>query len=784
MEKLEFLDIHKVITETLNISDNSKLEIIGSWFFKFLNSEEEDLKLSIPSYEYEFSIIAYDYLRLFSITFYLVKESQINTYENTCLFNVFIYNPKIDVKNINDFILDFKTIKNNIALWNVDTNTELNQFIPVFNRDQITSEKDLKIIYNSFNLFKAIRKHKLINYPILIDLHKNILSFNIFKDFIPKIKVSENIILVDKKIDDEFAEEMEDKLIENIIKLRIDIKYPNSKRPHDYLLGNNIGPKRFSLIYMNRFANEDENKFGIRLLPREYSEKKSVSILNNFDFEIVNTKHNKSLYDLLSNFKKKWKNLGLNKNVTPFPRIWFLLVNKGYSKEEWHIQFENDYPEIANKPIINDVKKIISELHDLDWIKDAFANFSNSKFLFPELMGLKKKMLGSAFRRFEDYTKKLYPNLVFIEEKLDNDYKNIILLDAFNKVDIVNKGQLSLNGDLKIIVPDFIYYNYQPFIKYYLFDYQSSILINSSREKLDINFETNKEKILSLKSLLFKEINSEIKNYNNKYNVEIDEPSIENIKNDEENDNELTGAEEAEFAQRVSFTKNPLTFIITTIKNEEINTLENEMVLVRRNCISTIPVKALIVGDLFLQNKDLNNLIMDDNLYNRLSEIPTKIKSYQNELLQYKDIYNKLKIKGISYSNETYFKNTYLLPIEKINNNSFRVPRRKKDWRTICDLLTIGQSEMDIAFIAYYGREKKNRIKELYKEVINLFLEKEYFSMAEDPIVLSEMESIVEKFQDIFKLDNYYNPQEITISIASTIMNELQFKEIKNLKYE
>jgi hypothetical protein len=56
--------------------------------------------------------------------------------------------------------------------------------------------------------------------------------------------------------------------------------------------------------------------------------------------------------------------------------------------------------------------------------------------------------------------------------------------------------------------------------------------------------------------------------------------------------------------------------------------------------------------------------------------------------------------------------------------------------------------------------------------------------MAEDPIVLIEIESIIEKFHDIFKLDDYYNPQEIAISITSTIINELKFKEIKKLKYE
>ena len=783
METIEFHSIHKVVLNTLNIEADYRLEVIGRWYFIFLNSEEVELKLSLPSFDLEFSKIAFNYIRLFSITYNLVHIKKLDNFENTCLFDIFKYNPKKEVGRINDFVLDYKTVKNQIAFWSCDTITELKHFLPVFSRGQISSEKELKEIYNSFKLFKEIRKYKLINFPVLIDIKIDILSFNIFKNFEIKNNVSEINVLVDKKIDDDTAIDKRKDIESEKISKRIRISYPNSKRIHPYLI-ENIGAKRFDLIFMNRFAYKDEDEQGISLLPREYSENKSTSILADYEFEIINTEHNKVLFNLLKGFKNKWTNLALNHFVAPFPKEWFLFVNKSWSKEEWYFRFENDYPIIANLPIISEVKMIISELHDLDWIKDAFDETCNSTFFIPEFKGLKMKRLENVFNSFKKHIITLYPKIVFIEEKLDYDYDNLILLDAFNKVDIVNRGQLCLNGKLKIVVPDFIYFSYQPFIKYYLFDYQASILINKSREKLDANFETNSGNILSIKNTLFKEINTERNIYNKKYNIEIEEPSVTDIENDKENDNEFTGAEYVEFAQITTSSRNPVILKITTAKNEEIKVRDTEIVLVQRNCISTIPVNALLVGDLFLQNKDLNNLIMDDNLYNKLSEIPSKIKSYQNKLLFHNNIYNILKNRGISYSDEKYFKNNYLLTIEKINNNNFRVPRRKNDWRIICDLLNIGQSEMDIAFIAYYGREKKNRIKELYKEVINLFLVKEYFSMAENPIVLIEIESIIEKFHDIFKLDDYYNPQEIAISITSTIINELKFKEIKTLNYE
>ena len=582
--------------------------------------------------------------------------------------------------NIDNYLLNFKSSKNGIGLWGEgDTITDLNEFLPVFKKEQVFPA-DLKTIYNSFNLFKSIRKNKLINLPILIDLNKDFLSFNVFKGLETKNGISENIVLLDEKLDDDKAIIIRKKIEEKKTSLSLNIRYPNSKRPHPYLI-ENIGDKRFELSYMNRFAHINFEEVGIRLLPREYSENKSAPILVGFEYEIISTEHNKTLFDLLKNFKNQWRELDLNKFVAPFPKEWFLFVNKGCSKEEWLAQFKNDYPAIADKKIIKDIEKIISELHDLDWIKSALEKFSYSKILFPEFIGIKKKRLCAAFNLFKNYIFNIYPNIVFTEETLDNNYDNIILLDPFNKVDIVNRGQLCLNGKLKIIAPDFIYFSYQPFIKYYLFDYQANILINKSREKLDANFETNNGNILSIKNTLFKEINTERNIYNKKYNVEIEEPSVADIENNKENDNEYTGAEEAEFAQITTSSRNPVILKITTTKNEEIKVRDNEIVLVQRNCFSRIPAKALLVGDLFLLNHDLNNLIGDDNLYHKLSVIPEEVKNFQNDLYKINNIYKILKTKGVSYQDKSYFNRTYLLTEDKINDTTFRVPRRKNDWK-------------------------------------------------------------------------------------------------------
>ena len=110
METIEFHSIHKVVLNTLNIEADYRLEVIGRWYFIFLNSEEVELKLSLPSFDLEFSKIAFNYIRLFSITYNLVHIKKLDNFENTCLFDIFKYNPKKEVGRINDFVLDYNII--------------------------------------------------------------------------------------------------------------------------------------------------------------------------------------------------------------------------------------------------------------------------------------------------------------------------------------------------------------------------------------------------------------------------------------------------------------------------------------------------------------------------------------------------------------------------------------------------------------------------------------------------------------------------------------------------
>lgn len=83
MGKINFKSINDLTIDVIEFKNSSKLNVIGKWYYKFLKSQEEQLSLSIPSFNREFSFIAYNYVRHFSIiikfsTKHLLKVSRVH----------------------------------------------------------------------------------------------------------------------------------------------------------------------------------------------------------------------------------------------------------------------------------------------------------------------------------------------------------------------------------------------------------------------------------------------------------------------------------------------------------------------------------------------------------------------------------------------------------------------------------------------------------------------------------------------------------------------------------
>ena len=773
MGKLEFENIHNVIIDCLDKGSDNNLEVIGLWYYRFLKSDQEKFALHLPFYSIEFTKLTYTYVRLFTVGFNLLKQNELTNFDSTCLFDVF---KKSSQTKVNDLTLDFCKKKDNFSLWGEDTLTKLDDFLPVFNKEKLIDFDKPKTIKNTFQLFKSIRNSNLIDTPILIGVDEKILSFNNIDEEVGEL-ISEKQFLVknvpDKSSFDDFASELEEEHTKHLNNILL-FKYPYSKRSHPYLTYPVDMPnKHFKLVFNNRLAYNDILEEDIYLLQDE------AKLATQLKYNIVDTNHNTELYELFKSFKTQWIDLELNKFTTPFPKYWFLFLNNSLTKEDWLIQFKKDFPAVAEKPIIRLVENIINEVIKLNWIKDEITD--STKILFPELKSNRKKRLEFIYKNFKKYIKTINQEVEFISSVDLNNYENVIVLDSFNIIDLVNKNQCDYNGEINILVPDFIYFGYQPWIKYHLFNYHFTPLLNGLREKLDTNFSSNKTNIEELKNKIINEITAEFKTYRSKYKVEIQEEDllVDSDEKPREEDIEFTNEEEIENT-KLDKERNKKTVLINQNLENELTISSTEKILLQKDTLLYVKAGSLRVADVIVRNNDIVNLSTSQQIIDKLVNYPPAVLNYQNRLFKTENVYNILLKNGLSIETQSHFKKKYL--IEKTCIKPSIIPRSKKDWKIICEFLNIDHSAEQLAFIAGKGRTKQNELKKIYKSIIDLLLKNHWIGTIEDPNVITAVSEIVKQCNSIFTNTEPIEISGISESIISNILDQLKFTEIRTIK--
>ncbi|MDC0178030.1 hypothetical protein OAJ14_07790, partial [Polaribacter sp.] len=273
-------------------------------------------------------------------------------------------------------------------------------------------------------------------------------------------------------------------------------------------------------------------------------------------------------------------------------------------------------------------------------------------------------------------------------------------------------------------------------------------------------------------------IKADLKNYSSRYKEGLEDAEIEEENPDLE-DLEFTNEEEIETFNPEFFEENE--FIII---NDNLTISSNEEVLLQRDSLLYVKAGALKIGDRIIRNSDINDLIQSNNFYDKLIDIPHDVLLYQKQLFAKDNIYQILKNKGISYQHHSYFDRTYAL--EFVDEQNFRIPRRKKDWAIICEFLNINDSDKQLSFIAYYGRSKQNELKQMYKTIIELFIENNWLGTIENPLILESVSQIVKQKNTIFNISDSSEITEVDVSesIISTIISQLEFTEIKTIRNE
>ena len=366
---ITFEKIHEVVVEALDISKNYsyKLSVVGNWYYNFLESDSSNLLIHVPEYSDEFVNLACDYIRLFSLTYRLAMKPKLIEFNDTCLFNIFNYNSRLNRFPENSrSTYDFIKEEGDILIWSSgedDVLVSRDRFMPVFLKVQVERTSNWKNIYNTFKLFKFIENKGLINYPILINFEEDLCVFlsssnlNISHNYLS----FKTILWNNREMDDQVAANLEEELRENDVLHQITIKYPYHKNIHTWLSG--IGKKSFELIFNSRFCYQELSEDSVYLLPNELKDNVSSFIGSKPSIIVTDTNHNTDLFELLNNFRQYWQEYRFNKFTTPFPKYWFLFINQSISQEEWFEMFKADYPDVATKPLIDSIKKIIELLY-------------------------------------------------------------------------------------------------------------------------------------------------------------------------------------------------------------------------------------------------------------------------------------------------------------------------------------------------------------------------------------------------------------------------------------
>jgi hypothetical protein len=782
--EITFEKIHEIVVETLNLKEehSSFLKIVGKWYYNFLQSPAEKVTLHIPEYEEESINIAYNYVRLFSLTYRLIIRLPLTDFENTCLFNVFDYNKKrAHFLNNAKSTIDFVKQEGNVLYWSDNVLISKDRFIPVFIKEQIENSH-WDDTFNTFKLFKIIETKGLINHPILINFSKDLcLSLSTGEQIAAKEFVLFKTVNWDaKKYTQEDAIEIEDELLSQDFSHQVSVKYPYHKNIHSYLL--DVGKKRMGLVFNSRFYYQNIIDTDIYLLPNEIHQNKLVFDEYFSKFKILDTNHSHHLFKALNEFRIAWRAYEFNKFTTPFPKYWFLFINQSIPKDEWFEMFKSDYPDVSERQIISSVKVIIDLIHDLNWSKLFIEGVKNPVILLPEVRGLKKKKLEKSLNSFKNYLLSNNSKTVFIENNDDYEYrehKNLLVLDGFNIINLINIFQR--NEDLQIVIPDFLYFNYQPWIKYQLLNYQFDALLNPKRELLDENFIVNKEVFTKQRYELINGIKSDIIKYRKKYNVEEEIIVIEeNLSTNEDivfrNEEEL----EISLATKERTTETELQ--IETTNGKVFKLKSGNQILLQRTSIILCRASNLVPGDCFITMNEINSVIDKDAIINKLSLIPDSVVDFQIELGKKLDVYHTLEKYGLVYKSEKYFNDKYVLNEEEHTSEKFILPKKKDNWKIICEYLGINYIDTNQAWISHYGRRHINEIKGIYKHIFNLCIDGDYLSEAENPILLNKIAEFLEEKKEVFEEGEGANKMDLAKSIISAIINELPFHQVKEIK--
>lgn len=782
---------HNTVLDTLrsrniNCDKGDLLRFIGISYAKFLASDQQTLSLHVPFYKETFVDDLVDYLVTLDLLIKVFSKTGIVDFKGTSLYDGFSYT-KDSNRSVDHYFKPFNRQQNEALFYEDEIVVSQHRFIPMFNSNE-TSLPDCESIDIAFSLFATIARMELLHEPVLINLKDDVtlfLSTALSLNGLELLTRGVNQRSIDRNGN---IDEILDELATYNISRTISVKYPYYTNIDSRILREFPSAKKFEICMKSRICYSEIDSDEVMLLKREIEGldfRISQTVSN---FEILDSRHDSSLFEYLRGLRLSWKEANLNPYKSPFPGKWFLCIHQGEPLEFWTNSFRADFPLVIGF-LLQNALKVIEQIYQINWAgniltpdQEAIVIPPNSNS-FSRVFSSFQNFLTNQFRRVFIYTDKL-PYRTF-------EGRRIVILDPFNKVLFANLGNVLDASTIKVICPDFIYFNYQPFAKYFIAQYQFDALIQGARIWYDPNYENSLHEWESLKKVIIKESGVELRKYEEKY-LKIEEQALSDLRPVDRvevlSDDSFSELTEPEVVEMLDNRRKPEIFgmptsieVITAdgtkyfLKPDSLILLEDH----NHHIIQTTADNA-IQGWHFVPISEIDKAINKTLVAEKMVAIPKSSLNWKYELFLRSRSNSRLyRTLGLSVL-ETTFNNDYLSEHEIVNSTDLHLPRAKMDWEIVCDYL--GVREMEEVWRFHKCKDNINSLKKAYREVISYMSAKSLYGQNLEDDVLREIAQLFERHTGVHESEK----ERISTarSIARQITKYLALQEIVHVNIE
>lgn len=753
------------------------LFLIGSWYHRWLSSDCEELALKIPWYHKEIipSLIEYQYW--LDLLIKISAIAPVSDVSSVCLFDVRAYHVADRFQRQGkDFTIAHRNTDRRSHRFVNDIQVSTDRFLPLFRIGQIDGRQEM--VADVFALLKVLGRDNLISHAVILDLERDLTLFiKQNADHFGERAFAKILCTDDFRGNDDHRDTVLDELSENDLQRCIVLTYPYHVDVSSTVINDFRRRSKICRIALShRFSHAEVEPHDLILTKAEIglgNEDDILQVTNRFS--IKSTGCGPELITGLRALRYDWNVATFSPFTNPFPVKWLLCVHHGYHVDHWKAQFKKDHPEISGQ-LLSDCWRILELVYEVNWIDRFLPKDPEGTLVLP-----KSPMIVEMTFSLKEYLNNSFGEIVNTDEieKALTSGRALYLMDPFNII-LFNNIAFSDNPEnFQIIVPDFLYYSYQPFTRYLALKYYFDALTGGLREGLDKRFTERSAQWKTLSEDVLRSSRTALQTFNNIFAINDEEEQLE------DQAGTVVDLSAAELVERVAIKERKsierkLPEHIDILTSEKIRRLRwNAPVLISQNGTLIRTIAAVLdAGTFFVPIDEVVKNMNLKNMIDRLVTLSNEARNWHQHLksLEQQDdsIFEGLKRRGLSVSKQTFEKD-YLNDHE--SSTELHMPRAKQDWMLICERLQINDSRT--AWNAIKCREDINLLKSIYSEILALMIDTESFGINVSDSVLERITALLAKLPE--PAVNAKENKKDAIALINEICDKVSLEKIEQI---